>query len=68
MEPVELAELLRNALDAPSRPRDAPIRLRQIGRADGRTLSDVSQLQRLLINLCLNAIQAMEGNGGLTVR
>jgi PAS domain S-box-containing protein len=70
METVELAEPLRDALETlHAQIEDRQIRLRQIGSADGRTvLGNVSQLQQLFINLCLNAIQAMERDGELTVR
>ena len=70
METVEIAEPLRDALETlHAQLEDRQIRLRQVGRAEGRTvLGNVSQLQQLFLNLCLNAIQAMERDGELTVR
>ena len=70
METVEITEPLRDALETlHAQLEDRQIRLRQIGTAEGRTvLGNVSQLQQLFLNLCLNAIQAMERDGELTVR
>jgi signal transduction histidine kinase len=70
METIEIAEPLRDALETlHAQLEDRQIRLRQIGSAEGRTvLGNVSQLQQLFLNLCLNAIQAMERDGELTVR
>jgi two-component system, NtrC family, nitrogen regulation sensor histidine kinase GlnL len=48
---------------------DRQIRLRQVGDVAHRpVLGNASQLQQLFLNLCLNAIQAMEAGGELTVR
>ena len=70
METVEIAEPLHDALETlHAQLEDRQIRLRQIGDVAGRTvLGNASQLQQLFLNLCLNAIQAMERNGELTVR
>jgi signal transduction histidine kinase len=45
------------------------IRLRRVG--DGslrRVLGNASQLQQLCLNLCLNALEAMDSDGELTIR
>src|SRR5262249_33737838 len=70
MESVAIAEPLRDALETlHAQIEDRQIRLRQIGSAEAQTLiGNVSQLQQLFLNLCLNAIQAMERDGELTVR
>ena len=70
MEPVDISEPLGHTLEL-VRPRleQRQIRLRQV--ADGApraVLGNASQLEQLFLNLCLNAIEAMEPGGELTVR
>lgn len=70
MEPVDISEPLGHTLEL-VRPRleQRQIHLRQV--ADGApraVLGNASQLEQLFLNLCLNAIEAMEPGGELTVR
>lgn len=70
MQAVDITKPLDDALETlHAQLEDRQIRLRQIGNVAGRTvLGNVSQLQQLFLNLCLNAIQAMEPGGELAVR
>ncbi len=70
MEPLDITEPLRYTLEL-LRPQleQRHIRLRQV--ADGAprpVLGNASQLEQLFLNLCLNAIEAMDSGGELTVR
>jgi two-component system nitrogen regulation sensor histidine kinase GlnL len=70
MEPIDVLgplqatlELIRPQLEA------RQIRLRQVGDGAPRpVLGNASQLEQLFLNLCLNAIDAMQPDGELTVR
>jgi signal transduction histidine kinase len=70
MEPVDISIPLRTALELLEPDMQARgITLRQV--ADGHprhVLGHASQLQQLFHNLCLNALEAMEAGGELTVR
>ena len=70
MELVDLSIPLRDTLETIHAEReDRKIQLRQVGELTRRpVLGNVSQLQQLFLNLCLNALQAMEPGGELTVR
>jgi len=70
METVDVSVPLRDTLETlHAQLEDRQIRLRQVGDgAHGSVLGNASQLQQLFLNLCLNAIQAMEPGGELTVR
>jgi PAS domain S-box-containing protein len=70
MEMVDVSESLRDTLETlHAEMEDRQIRLRQVGEATRRpVLGNASQLQQLFLNLCLNAIQAMNPGGELTVR
>jgi signal transduction histidine kinase len=70
MEMVDLSVPLRDTLETLHvEMEDRKIRLRQVGELPRRpVLGNVSQLQQLFLNLCLNAIQAMDPGGELTVR
>ncbi|HEU4440331.1 MAG TPA: ATP-binding protein [Methylomirabilota bacterium] len=70
METVDVSGALRDTLETLHAEReDRQIRLRLVGEATPRpVLGNASQLQQLFLNLCLNAIQAMEPGGELTVR
>jgi PAS domain S-box-containing protein len=70
MEMVDVSGTLRDTLETlHAEMEDRQIRLRLVGEATRRpVLGNASQLQQLFLNLCLNAIQAMEPGGELTVR
>jgi PAS domain S-box-containing protein len=70
MEMVDLSEPLRDTLETlHAELEDRKIQLRRVGEQTRRpVLGNASQLQQLFLNLCLNAIQAMEPGGELTVR
>jgi PAS domain S-box-containing protein len=70
MATVDITDPIRHTLDL-LRPQieEQQIRVRHL--ADGaprRILGNVSQLEQLFLNLCLNAIEAMGNGGELTVR
>jgi PAS domain S-box-containing protein len=70
MEMVDLSDPLRDTLETlHAELEDRKIHLRRVGEQMRRpVLGNASQLQQLFLNLCLNAIQAMEPGGELTVR
>jgi two-component system, NtrC family, nitrogen regulation sensor histidine kinase GlnL len=70
MQTVDISGPLRDTLETlHAQMEDRQIRLRQVGEVAHRTvLGNPSQLHQLFLNLCLNAIQAMEPGGELTVR
>jgi PAS domain S-box-containing protein len=70
MEMVDVSAAVRDTLETlHAEMEDRQIRLRLVGEATRRpVLGNASQLQQLFLNLCLNAIQAMEPGGELTVR
>jgi PAS domain S-box-containing protein len=70
MTAVDVSESLRETLETlHAAMDDRKIRLRQVGKERPRqVLGNASQLQQLFLNLCLNAIQAMDPDGELTVR
>ena len=70
MQPVDISGPLRDTFETlHAQLEDRQIRLRQVGDGSSRpVLGNTSQLQQLFLNLCLNAIQAMEPGGELTVR
>jgi len=70
METVDVSATLRDTLETlHAQMEDRQIRLRQVGEATQRpVLGNASQLQQLFLNLCLNALQAMNPGGELTVR
>jgi len=70
MQPVDISGPLRDTFETlHAQMEDRQIRLRQVGDGARRpVLGNTSQLQQLFLNLCLNAIQAMEPGGELTVR
>jgi len=70
METVDVSVPLRDTLETlHAEMEDRQIRLRQVGdAAHSSVVGNASQLQQLFLNLCLNAIQAMEPGGELTVR
>lgn len=70
MELVDLSDPLRDTLETlHAELEDRKIHLRRVGEQTRRpVLGNASQLQQLFLNLCLNAIQAMEPGGELTVR
>ncbi|MEX2224701.1 MAG: ATP-binding protein [Candidatus Rokuibacteriota bacterium] len=70
MEMVDPSEPLRDTLETlHAELDDRKIQLRQVGETTRRrVLGNASQLQQLFLNLCLNAVQAMDPAGELTVR
>ena len=70
MEMVDVSDPLRDTLETlHAELEDRQIQLRRVGEQTRRpVLGNASQLQQLFLNLCLNAIQAMEPGGELTVR
>jgi two-component system, NtrC family, nitrogen regulation sensor histidine kinase GlnL len=70
MQAVDISGPLRDTFETlHAEMQDRQIRLRQVGDVAHRpVLGNASQLQQLFLNLCLNAIQAMEPGGELTVR
>jgi len=70
MEMVDVSDPLRDTLETlHAELEDRKIQLRRVGEQTRRpVLGNASQLQQLFLNLCLNAIQAMEPGGELTVR
>ena len=70
MEMVDLSDPLRDTLETlHAELEDRKIHLRRVGEQTRRpVLGNASQLQQLFLNLCLNAIQAMEPGGELTLR
>ena len=70
MELVDLSAPLRDTLETlHAELQDRKIQVRQVGEQTRRpVLGNASQLQQLFLNLCLNAIQAMDPGGELTVR
>jgi PAS domain S-box-containing protein len=70
MELVDLSAPLRDTLETLHADlQDRKIQVRQVGEQTRRpVLGNASQLQQLFFNLCLNAIQAMDPGGELTVR
>jgi signal transduction histidine kinase len=70
MEPVDVTMPLQAALDLLGpQLSERRIQLRQV--ADGTPrliLGNASQLEQLFLNVCLNALEAMESEGELTVR
>jgi len=70
MEPLDITEPLRHILEL-MRPQleQRHIRLRQVAAGVPRpVLGNASQLEQLFLNLCLNAVEAMEPGGELTIR
>jgi PAS domain S-box-containing protein len=70
MTTVDVSESLRETVETlHAKMDDRKIRLRQVGEVRPRpVLGNASQLQQLFLNLCLNAIQAMDLGGELTIR
>ena len=70
MEMVDVSDPLRDTLETlHAELEDRRSRLRRVGEQTRRpVLGNASQLQQLFMNLCLNAMQAMEPGGELTVR
>jgi len=67
METVDVSATLRDTLETlHAEMEDRQIRLREVGEATRRPV--LRKLQQLFLNLCLNAIQAMDPGGELTVR
>ena len=70
MEPVDVTVPLRDTLDllAP-RLEERRVILRRVGEGTPRqVLGNAPQLEQLFLNLCLNALEAMDPDGELTVR
>jgi PAS domain S-box-containing protein len=70
MEPVDVTVPLRDTLELlQPRLEERRIALRRVGEGSPRqVLGNASQLEQLFLNLCLNALEAMEPGGELTVR
>lgn len=70
MEPMDVTLPLQAALDLLGpQMAERRIRLRQVADGPPRPiLGNASQLEQLFLNVCLNALQAMEPEGELTVR
>ena len=67
METVDVSATLRDTLETlHAEMEDRQIRLREVGEATRRPV--LGKLQQLFLNLCLNAIQAMDPGGERTVR
>ncbi|MEQ7873245.1 PAS domain-containing protein [Sphingomonas sp. ASV193] len=68
-EPVRLADLLPDLVELVRRTVGPRIAVRLDGGAGGwPTLVDSSQLENALLNLCINARDAMPGGGAITIR
>jgi signal transduction histidine kinase len=70
MEPVDVLAPLQDTLET-LRPRfeEHRVRLRRVADGAPRPIrGNASQLEQLFLNICLNAIEAMEPDGELTVR
>jgi PAS domain S-box-containing protein len=70
MEPVDVTIPLQAVVDLLGpQMAERRIRLRQVADGSPRPiLGNVSQLEQLFLNVCLNAVEAMEPEGELTVR
>ena len=70
MEPVDVTVPLRDTLELlQPRLEERRIALRRVGEGTPRpVLGNASQLEQLFLNLCLNALEAMDLGGELTVR
>jgi PAS domain S-box-containing protein len=70
MEPVDITVPIRNTLELLQPQLDGRgISLRRVGDTSPRpVLGNASQLEQLFLNLCLNALEAMDPDGELTVR
>jgi PAS domain S-box-containing protein len=70
MEPVDVTVPLRDTLELlQPRLEEGRIALRRVGEDTPRqVLGNASQLEQLFLNLCLNALEAMDPGGELTVR
>jgi PAS domain S-box-containing protein len=70
MEPVDITVPIRNTLELLQPQLDGRgIRLRRVGDSSPRpVLGNASQLEQLFLNVCLNALEAMDSDGELTVR
>jgi len=70
MEPVDITVPIRSTLELLQPQLDGRgISLRRVGDTSPRpVLGNASQLEQLFLNLCLNALEAMDPHGELTVR